>query len=159
MRFISTKIARKVIVSNHPWYYLNPEKTCMVEILLGFFFSFPKSTFLNVFSLQLWNLWYMLSWIKKNLRVVLKRVFHSTVQMNLAKVALLARQTTCEGSQQYLWPQSRADSLSMSESLMEKSKISAFPLILSGFDDLGSTAAPCCTAQRSSTWKEEMGKD
>lgn len=66
-------------------------------------------------------------------------------------VELLANQTTSDGSQQYLWLQSRVDSFSMSKSLMEKSKITAFPLILSGFDDLGSTATSCCTAQRSRT--------
>lgn len=64
---------------------------------------------------------------------------------------LFTYHTTSDGSQQYLWLQSRADSFSMSESLMEKSKIPAFPLILSGFDDLGSTATPCCMAQRSRT--------
>lgn len=62
-------------------------------------------------------------------------------------------QTTSVGSQQYLWPQSKADSLFMSESLIENSKIPAFPFILSGCDDLGSTGTPCCTAQRNRTWK------
>lgn len=66
-------------------------------------------------------------------------------------VVFLSDQTTSDGSQQYLWLRSRPDSFSMSESLMEKSKIKAFPLILSGFDDLGSTGTPCCTAQRSRT--------
>lgn len=59
--------------------------------------------------------------------------------------------TTSDESQQYLWLQSRADTFSMSESLMEKSKIPVLSLILSGFDDLGSTGTPCCTAQRSRT--------
>lgn len=73
-------------------------------------------------------------------------------------MVLLTYQTTSEGSQQYLWLQSRADSFSMSESLMEKSKIPALPLILSGFDDLGSTGTPCCTAQRSRTWQVGKGQ-
>lgn len=68
-------------------------------------------------------------------------------------VALVVNQTTSDGSKQYLWPQSRADSLSMSESLSVKSKSPALPFILSAFDDLGSTGTPCCTAQRNRTWK------
>lgn len=49
---------------------------------------------------------------------------------------------------------SRICRLSMSVSLSVKSKILALSFILSGFDDLGITGTPCCTAQRNRTWKE-----
>lgn len=60
-------------------------------------------------------------------------------------------QATTDGFQQYLRPQSNADSLSMSASLSEKSNSTALLRILSGLDDLGSTGTPCCTAQRNNT--------
>lgn len=66
----------------------------------------------------------------------------------------LVFQATPDGSQQYFCPQSKADSLSMSASLSVKSKSLAFSCIRSAFDDFGSTATPCCTAHRSSTWGE-----
>lgn len=63
----------------------------------------------------------------------------------------LVFQATPDGFQQYLCPQSKADSLTMSASLSVKSKSLAFSCIRSAFDDFGSTATPCCTAHRSST--------
>lgn len=68
-------------------------------------------------------------------------------------VPLVVYQTTSEESQQYLCPQSKADSLFMSVSLSLKSKRLPFSFILSGFDDLGSTGMPCCTAQRNRTYR------
>lgn len=69
----------------------------------------------------------------------------------MKKKHTIACQATSDGSQQYLRPQSKADSLSMSESLSEKSNSSELLFILSGLDDLGSTGTPCCTAQRNKT--------
>lgn len=63
---------------NHPWYYLNLEVMCMEKILFILCFCFLLLwTFVNGFSLQLWNFWYMLSWIKQNLRMVSMWLFYS----------------------------------------------------------------------------------
>ena len=66
---------------------------------------------------------------------------------------LLVYQTIFDESMSYLRPQSKAVSLSMSVSLSVKSKSFALSFILSGFEDLGTTGTPCCTAQRNRTWR------
>lgn len=80
----------------------------------------------------------------KNVKPIFLKLWHINEQPGIY-------QATSVGSQQYLCPQSKADSLAMSVSLSVKSKSLAFPCILSGFEDLGSTGTPCCTAQRNRT--------